>query len=327
MTSAQSSPLDIRPLLIYYGVVAFAKAVVMSRALTAISTLVPAHGLKDISAGNAKLSNLVCSITDAGTFHEFSNTVSNLGRIHCYDDESMPLELAKPFDAVSSLSGSRVDIKDVLSRIPGLSALYTRTFGEPAKLLNLSLFNVSGNDHVRIRIDDSEIFHDRNSLIAIISRLRQAYPFLDKWQLVNAGRGWGNSILEFDNFDKNGIDEFSSETLVESNWGFAVKKSDQIKLDLGSITQPMAGGLSGGHPHAIQPLHNCFLSEYAIEFIGAYLLGSLVRYRPQTWQHSLSRSATLSSPADDRELALIEKFLEEIIGSFPGLAVQVLRAP
>jgi hypothetical protein len=46
----------------------------------------------------------------------------------------------------------------------------------------------------------------------------------------------------------------------------------------------------------------------ALQFLGSFLLSSLVRYRPQIWQNSISQSVTAESPADDRALSLIEKF-------------------
>jgi len=36
----------------------------------------------------------------------------------------------------------------------------------------------------------------------------------------------------------------------------------------------------------------------------------LVRYRPQSWGHAISRSASTELPADDKILALLEQFME-----------------
>jgi len=52
---AASSPLQIKPLQIYYGVVGFAKAVVLARRLRAVGTLVQSHGLTDVSSQNSRI--------------------------------------------------------------------------------------------------------------------------------------------------------------------------------------------------------------------------------------------------------------------------------
>lgn len=53
-------------------------------------------------------------------------------------------------------------------------------------------------------------------------------------------------------------------------------------------------------------------------------VGSLVRYRPQIWQHAISKSATANSPADDRSLSLVEQFIDGVLTSFPRLIVNSL---
>src|ERR1700691_502059 len=50
--TAAAAPLEIKPLQMFYGLVAFAKAIVIAYHLRSHSTLVPAHGLKDISSDN-----------------------------------------------------------------------------------------------------------------------------------------------------------------------------------------------------------------------------------------------------------------------------------
>lgn len=66
------------------------------------------------------------------------------------------------------------------------------------------------------------------------------------------------------------------------------------------------------------------LSEFALQFCAAFILSSLVRYRPQIWQHALSHSASEDHPTDDRALSLIEKFLEIVLADFPKLVEKAI---
>src|SRR5713226_569758 len=56
--AAASSPLEIRPLQLFYGMVGFSKALVIAHDLRSLSTLRHAHGLKDISAENSRIPEL-----------------------------------------------------------------------------------------------------------------------------------------------------------------------------------------------------------------------------------------------------------------------------
>ena len=81
--AATSSPLEIRPLQLFYGMVGFAKALVVARRLSSLSTLRHAHGLSDISAANCRIAELRVKIGEAGTFQEFNDVVADLTRL-CY---------------------------------------------------------------------------------------------------------------------------------------------------------------------------------------------------------------------------------------------------
>ena len=91
------------------------------------------------------------------------------------------------------------------------------------------------------------------------------------------------------------------------------------------ILSPLSGGYIGSaQTYAMQPINNVKLSEYALQFLGSFLLSSLVRYRPQIWQNAISRSVTAQSPADDRSLSLIEKFLDDVLSGIPEMVVRVI---
>src|SRR5260221_14531548 len=55
---AASAPLQIQPLQIYYGIVGFAKAIILARNVQSIATIAQSHGLSDISQQNTKVEDL-----------------------------------------------------------------------------------------------------------------------------------------------------------------------------------------------------------------------------------------------------------------------------
>ena len=56
-----------------------------------------------------------------------------------------------------------------------------------------------------------------------------------------------------------------------------------------------------------------------------FLLSTLVRYRPQSWTHAISRSAISEQPADDKALSLVERFLDVNSATIPETTVRVLN--
>src|SRR5467141_1959121 len=53
---------------------------------------------------------------------------------------------------------------------------------------------------------------------------------------------------------------------------------------------PVAGGYSGPDICAIAPVGDLYFSEFSMQYLALFLLSSLMRYRPQTWTHAISRS-------------------------------------
>jgi len=74
----------------------------------------------------------------------------------------------------------------------------------------------------------------------------------------------------------------------------------------------------------IEGYGGAFISEYALHYLGMFLLSSLVRYRPQIWSHAIKASVTREKPADDRALAFIEKFMDLTINGFPNMAIEAI---
>lgn len=69
------------------------------------------------------------------------------------------------------------------------------------------------------------------------------------------------------------------------------------------------------------------IAETSIFYMGMFLLSSLVRYRPNTWIHSLKGRTTSDQPIDDKPLAIIFKFLDLSLSKFPEMILDLLKEP
>ncbi len=327
--AAASSPLEIRPLQQFYGIVNFAKALVVASRLSTLATLRPSHGLTDISAGNSRIADLRLRIDKVGTFQEFNDVVAPFSRLCYIDNATRWRTVALPSSTSAPLSSVELSLTDILSRIPRLESLFQLTFGEEARTGIINLETPYQDDQgFQIRIGDPQLFSDRDTLKLIVDRWRSRFPFLNIWRLQAAQHGWGNSIIYFRNMHKNNIDEFSDAYLGYQNGTFQelpVPGDTNSRFALENGFYSLAGGWLGGPIYAVSPIANLYISEFSIQYMGLFLLSSLVRYRPQTWVHAISRSSSQTEPADDRSLSLIERFLDLNQAEIPDMVVTILN--
>ena len=144
--AAEQSPLEIRPLQLFYGMVGFAKALVIAKRLLPLTTLKHSHGLTDVSAPNSRIADLRVRIGNAGTFQEFNDVVKDLNRLIYFDNLSMPKKLYLSSAASEALVGVDISLREILSRIPGLMSLFQQTFGEEAKAWEVWFHCISEKD-------------------------------------------------------------------------------------------------------------------------------------------------------------------------------------
>jgi hypothetical protein len=329
--TAIKSPTEIKPLQIFYGMVGFAKALTLTRSFNNLETLIPSHGLIDITIQNSLLENIQLKILSKGTFQEFNNVICQFDRIHYFGKSSMPMWHFIPTTTSDKLSDKKINFKEVLARIPGLEGLYQNTFQENPKTWPISI-NYWDNDRgfTELRIDDPAIYCDRISMEKIVKKWREKFPFLNNWCLYEVTKSWGNSIIFFCNIEKNNIDEFSENFLIEEDGHFRGKfnfRNDASfnRIDFHTILPPLSGGLRGGGESIVEPYEGNYISEYSLYYLGMYLLSSLVRYHPQVWAHSLTRSVTSEKSADDRALAIIEEFMNKAIYEFSNMIIKALK--
>jgi hypothetical protein len=325
--AAEGSPLEIAPLQLFYGMVGFSRALIISSGLRPIATLKPSHGISDVSGMASRIEDLRVKIGDDGTFQEFNDVAARLSRV-CYTDyrvnEGRTLHLAAA--GSSQLSGISLSLREILSRIPGLDALYKMTFDTDALTAGMSIESPHASlDCFRIQVQTHEVFSDLESLREIVSTWRERFPMLRRWRLAEAEYRWDTTFVSFENLPVGDLDEFSKEYGVCVVGTFRHTPTDKAeRFGLKDGLSPTAGYLQGGIC-LISPIEGAYFSEFSLQYLALFLLSSLVRYRPQIWAHAIARSAFGDKPVDDRMLSLIEKFLDHNRSSIPELVVQVLN--
>jgi hypothetical protein len=82
--------LEIRPLLLYYGFLAFARATVISRTGHRLSTLRRGHGLKDKLKDGGRLTDAAVAVHGMGTFSEFNDVARLFSCVPCRSGDGKP---------------------------------------------------------------------------------------------------------------------------------------------------------------------------------------------------------------------------------------------
>lgn len=327
--AAEHNPMEIRPLLLFYGTMALAKAIVVIRTAKPLATLPQRHGLTDVSAPVAQIPNLAVKIETSGTFQRFNDVVAKTNSLKYFDVAGMPKSIELPAASTESVVGLSLSLKDILSRIPGLNHLYAKTFDEPALTERIDLHSSRfwADGFWELQIDDSQIFTNRTELAAIIARWRKRFPALKKWRVIRAVSAQGKSIIIFGNVPIPD-DELGSTVLMEA--GNEFNSDNDVQNDATIAKTPLAhalsapGGSFSSNTSLISPFGDVYISESALHYLGMYLLSSLVRYRPQTWVHAVTRSIAPRIPADDQALALLEAFMTIHPAMMTGLTSELL---
>ncbi len=328
--SAERSPLEIKPLLVFYGMVGFAKALIIARTLKGLETLPQTHGLSDVSNRKATLETLELKVENQGTFQSINDSVRTVEKIHIMDESTRIEKMTKPTCKSEELNQRTISLKQILARIPGLSNLYGDTFDEEAKAVQCNHFyRDDHNEWITIDVFHNKLFKDRSELKEIVTKLRKRFPFLSNWCLVSAYR----SSMTFSNMDKTNIDEFSEEFLSKhpGGDGFDVgvnpNKNGTHQEDIICKVDPICGNIRSSGYFIIESFEGLYLSELTLYYLGMFILSSLVRYRPNIWANSISRRFFSTSPVDDKALALIERFLNLSLTELPEMIVNSIKEP
>lgn len=325
---AQESPIQIRPLLVYYGVLSFARAVTMAVKNIPLSDIVPSHGISD-NGTPTSIEDLSLTIRKNGTFQQFNDAIAPLARFYYYDSGMMPRSMVRPFDDATTLKDREVTIEDILTRMSGHYKAISGSRFTASNCLPVGIHHATLN-RWSLRIDAPTLIESREALNALVGSLRDDYPFLKDWRLQSVSLAYNRTLLLFDNQSANVVDDMDEKELIRIDETTYTSALDHTGggpnyVPPETILPPLTGGYGNqSFREAVRPLHGVILNEYSLYFLGSFLLSSLVRYRPQIWQHALSRSSTVDFPADDRSLPVIEYFVDRVLSSFPPFVVSIL---
>ena len=323
--AALRAPLEIRPLELYYGTSAYAKGLVLAtNRQQRLNTLQQAHGVKDRSPHDARLGQLIVAIEQRGTFQEFNDCVRTLNRVQPLSLNGTRQQFTYTLVESASLDGVTVSLKEIFSRLPGLEALYRATFDERENIDFVQIVGPEEGFGWTVRVRSAPWGDDFEQCMTRIEETRNRMPFLRRWTFSEAS-GMGGPSLIFRNAEplENELDRNVIKWHLD---GFAanpppfVRYFRDIEASLGPVLA--APGLAGGY--YMQPLAGHFVSFQSLQFLALHLLSSLVRYRPVTWMHALSRSANNGRAADDAMLALIESFMAKVQLSMPTFVANVI---
>lgn len=329
--SAAGAPLEIRPLLIFYGMMAFAKAITIARSLKSSNTLTPSHGLKS-NKGAQKMEDLSAKIEATGTFQGFNDNINSIQKISCYKNSLLEFIYA-PTARSSELFNMKFSLKDILSRIPGLEDLYEETFHSEAKVLKSSYYNFR-EDLSQICYSMPVFIKNRKisklSFIDFIRNLRASYPFLNNWCFDNLTFQVSEHVILFYSACTSAGSDIAEENLIEYERGIRSKidfRKESHFHPLEDIIAPGAGVLQNQTPYFIAPFNNLYIAEASYYYLGMFVLSSAVRYQPHIWVHALTGSSHNNMPPDNAILALIERFLDLSLIEFPKIILASLKEP
>lgn len=323
--SAKDAPLDIRPLLVQYGVIAMGKALAASRTLKPMNTFTQSHGLSDTSEYNANLEELRLTVLGAGSFHEFNDAARVLDVFRHYGPKHDYRKVFVEYAPSSEFAGKSFSFHDLFSRLPEQMALYASTFDQPSNCLDTHIYaDNDGTAALTVKILNQPVV-DLAMVQATVAKLRVDYPLLEHWALYEATGDYGELSLKFLNLDRNVAPDTTRIDIGPRDFlNDPISELPAPPIAVDRMPLPIYGSLfvGGNGVGCIRTLDGINTSLYAIVYMATFMLGSLVRYRPQTWVHALTSKVTRDRASDDHSVALVEAFLDHVLDRFPVATMQ-----
>ncbi len=272
-----------KPLLLYYGVLAFTRAVILFNDPRARETsLSSSHGLQivgwqnTLSLGLKYLPDLQVRFC-RGSFSEFAFVTSNNQNVR-----AITLLGNRREEDLIAVAGTRdvstatLTLKDILERLPDLIEIYHRIYEElPRSYLCRAVF-VTPPGALEINLRD---FSGRAPTTQELKR-HLALPDDARFSVFDKGE---NLYLH--------IDRLSRDDMVDS-FPYVVSSGSKTFL-----LAPFSGGLK--------------LSYFSLLFVASYMIGMMVRYFPTVWA-SLSRGIN-----GDMVFPLLEASVNAVQRQFP----------
>lgn len=317
--SARTAPLETKPLLLYYGAAAFAKALIVATG-TRVEDLSQSHGLSCATGAGERIANFAIRARGVGLFQEFNDAVAPRNSFFYYEN-TMSRKLPYPTASSSALSNFKVTLDDCFARLPDLTRIYELSTGFTARTLTISVMDTSdGFSTHTIRVDIPQLYDNADGLHSIVNAVRNRAPFLAGWRLKEASKNWDNTILIFDNYIP---DDNENYILASQDGSYITQRRNHQTFDAMASLPPLTGGKSG-LTSFMQPIDGQSVSEHSVTLAALLGLSSLVRYHPHTWTACIYRRQISSRPIDDGLLPVIEEFLALVESKFPRLVAEIL---
>lgn len=210
-----------------------------------------------------------------------------------------------------NMAGTSVSLRELLAHQSGLTEEYEKTFGLPPETLSLGFltlaFNGKGPGHLA-QISFGRRLDGIAALRSTLVDIRTRFPCLTNWCVSEIWHGNPGTTLVLVNV-RPPSDELDRIPVDEIHW-----RADAFSL--GNLqTVPLEEALQGsiststGRVHVTQPINGQYLAELSASYAALFLLGSLVRYRPHSWNHAVSGAIVPDRPSDDRAISIVEAFL------------------
>jgi hypothetical protein len=306
-TSAHSAADLVRPLLLYYGVLALSRALILflDTAKSRESALSPAHGCEvvdwqhDLAPGIQGLPTLKIRFRE-GTFSELTTATRNEESVTLLDAGIWPVMHRQP-GALQFPPGTIVTVKEVLARIPKLQPLYERTFGERSACYPARIVFQPGGTQADITLYPTKLGLPREE------EMRDAFGLpLDLPVSIRTSDYGG------DNAEPEIFFRLERKSFVESSQQLPPMKNDISKngllpgVYLTSLVSPLPGGLN--------------LSSLSFHYLIAYVTGMLVRYYPSAWRSLINRDR------GDFAFPILRAAITAVEEQFPDLLLMDLEA-
>lgn len=316
--SAASATLETKPLLLYYGAAAYAKALVIAFTGCQPGDLHQSHGLRCSAKSGERIADLCIQAEGVGLFQQFNDVVASQNRIRFFEGTSARSKII-PSALSDRLANFEVSLGECFAHIPDLQSVYELCTGLSSNIQHLhfdSNFQSAGG--FGIRVDVPEQFDSIESLQRVVMAVRDKVPFLRQWRLKTATQAWDNSVLEFENIEPK-PNEF--ENVAGDGNNYRVSMPGEA-FDPFERLAPLAGlGASSAY---IESINGEQVSEFSLMLAALLGLSNLVRYSPHIWTACVYRQPIANRPVDDALLPVIEQFLGSVTGRFPILITNLL---
>lgn len=318
--SAAGASELVRPLILYYGVVALARGAV--RFLEPLGPgPAPSHGLSargwgDLTETPETVPDLPVAATRTGTFSELARLTGAAEGVRI-PYISIPKVITARSPGVAPAAGSRLTLREVLGQIPDVAELFERTFGEHSRRLRCEV-QATGDLEPGTRAVGEQVPPDQDvrhfAWLGVLPSPGSPVGTPDAgWvqERVACGRLVDRGANALLHFARDPANEIAGANLFELYYDAG--SSDRPRREL-----PVATAGAGGEYLKLRTEGGVVLSSLLALHLAAYAASSLVRYHPGYWAMLTGRTAGDSvGPVLSAAISAVEE-------RYPALILEVI---